>query len=237
MSLSLPPSDATRGEVELTLTGASFGYRPEKVLLHDLTLSARAGDFISICGENGAGKSTLLKGLLGLLAPLSGVRQVHSALNDAGIGYVAQTSSLPPDMPGTVLEVLRTGLPWHFFSRNKAPAGLLENVLSHFDCARLAAQPFRQLSGGQMKRVLIARAVLASRRFIVLDEPCAGLDTQNTERIMDALYDLNQTQGTTILQVTHDKVAALRYSSHVWHVADGAVHDESLEEHLGEARG
>ena len=147
MSLSLPPSDATRGEVELTLTGASFGYRPEKVLLHDLTLSARAGDFISICGENGAGKSTLLKGFL------------------------------------------------------------------------------------------IARAVLASRRFIVLDEPCAGLDTQNTERIMDALYDLNQTQGTTILQVTHDKVAALRYSSHVWHVADGAVHDESLEEHLGEARG
>ena len=74
MSLSLPPSDATRGEVELTLTGASFGYRPEKVLLHDLTLSARAGDFISICGENGAGKSTLLKGLLGLLAPLSGAK-------------------------------------------------------------------------------------------------------------------------------------------------------------------
>ncbi len=77
MSLSLPPSDATRGEVELTLTGASFGYRPEKVLLHDLTLSARAGDFISICGENVSGKSKILMGLLRAPSALCFERRWH----------------------------------------------------------------------------------------------------------------------------------------------------------------
>lgn len=235
MTLSLPPSSAPRGSLEVTLSGVTVGYSLEEALLKNLTLTIAAGDFISICGENGAGKSTLVKSLLGLLPPLAGTRTVSPELVAAGFGYVAQTSSLPPDMPGTVLEVLKTGLPWRLFSRHRAEHGLLSEVLAHFDCARLADQPFRQLSGGQMKRVLIARAVLASRRFIVLDEPCAGLDTQNTDRIMRALADLNHTMGTTILQVTHDLPSARRVSSRLWHVGEGTVRDEKLAESTTES--
>ncbi len=231
MTLLLSESDAAPREVELTLDGATFGYTREKALIRRVSLEIRAGDFISICGENGAGKSTLVKGMLGLLAPLEGRRVVNPGLEKAGIGYVAQTSNLPPDMPGSVIEVLKTGLlqTWRPWSISRAQRGLLGNVLSHFDCDTLAAKAFRELSGGQMKRVLIARAVLASRRFIVLDEPCAGLDTLNTDRIMTSLKELNTTMGTTIVQVTHDAVLARRLSSRIWHVGEGTVRDEVQE--------
>ncbi len=228
MSLTLPPSHAQRGEPEVTFSDAAFGYSNEAPLLRGLSLEIRAGDFISICGENGAGKSTLVKGLLGLIAPLSGTRTISEGLRHEGFGYVAQSASLPADMPGSVEEVLKTGLlrSWRVFGAIPAESrARLKAVLNHFDCATLAPRPFRELSGGQMRRVMIARALLASSRFLVLDEPCAGLDTVNAARIMDALTELNTELGTTIVQVTHDVASARQRSSRIWHVARGTLCD------------
>lgn len=223
------PSSGT--EPLLALRGAHFAYTDEKRILTDVTLSVPPGAFISLCGDNGAGKSTLLKGLLGLLPPRSGERWVSETLAREGIGYVAQSLSLPSDMPGNVEEVLRSGFAHRlsFWQRgHPAYERRLETLRRAFELDPLWREAFRSLSGGQKKRVLIARALLASETLIVLDEPAAGLDAENTERIETLLQHVNQTMKTTIIQVTHDREWARRASTHLWHVGGQCVTEERL---------
>ncbi len=178
----------------------------ERTILSDINVSLFANDFIVLEGENGAGKSTLVATLLGLIAPEKGTRTVDES-HCNGIGFLSQSNSVPEDFPASVREVVATGAlrrrgfkPW----LGKKERDLLEHVLTRFNLVDLKDRSLRTLSGGQRRRALIARAYLASSRFMVLDEPTAGLDRLSAQHVVDLLVDLHKTEKTTIFLITHD---------------------------------
>ena len=195
-----------RGESLLKLHEASFAYG-QKVVLKNVNLTINSGDFYVFEGENGAGKSTLMDGLLGRKAPSSGFWWMADVLKNEGIGFLEQTNEIQSDFPASVGEVLRTGLlkrqGWRLFN-NAEEKALMSDALHHFGLTDLVKTPLRELSGGQRRRALIARAYLASSRLLVLDEPTNGLDTHNAKVLLDLLINLNHGHGTAILLVTHD---------------------------------
>ena len=151
----------------------SFGYEGRTVL-SGLNFSVKEGDTLCVVGENGSGKSTLLKGLLSLLPPAGGKLIKNSALGD--IGYLPQESPLQKDFPATVFEVVlsgrqnRRGFAPFYSKADKAAA--MEN-LSLLDLAELKTSCFRELSGGQRRRVLLARSLCAAGKILLLDEPAS----------------------------------------------------------------
>ena len=209
----------------LSLDEASFGYG-HKLVLHNVNLAIYPGDYICIVGENGAGKSTLMKGLLGQLSPLTGDRRLSPQLLSEGVGYVAQANAVQGDFPAGVREVVLSGrlakLGWRpFYSR--ADRAAADEVMRDFDLAHLARQSCRTLSGGQLRRVLIARAFLACSSLLMLDEPAAGLDQRNADHVMTLLSHINQRHGTAVVQITHDATVTKRWATAVWRVEGGHV--------------
>ena len=155
-----------------------FGYDNQDAVV-DVNMEVDAGDYLCIVGENGSGKSTLMKGLLGLLKPTAGRLTVAEELRRTGIGYLPQQTAAQKDFPATVREVVlsgalsRTGrLP--FYSR--AEKELAEKNMEKLGITPLKKHCYRELSGGQQQRVLIARALCATSRLRILDEPITGPD-------------------------------------------------------------
>lgn len=204
----MPSTDAhAAGTPLITLRGAAFGYGSKRILENvDFTL-ARA-DFVVLVGENGAGKSTFVEGLLGLKKPVEGTRTVSPALERSGVGYLAQANDDQKDFPATVREVVTTGLArsrgWRLW-KSPEEKTRLKTALLHFGLSDLAERPLGALSGGQRRRALIARAFVASEELLVLDEPTAGLDTANTEKLLESLIALNRHHHSAIVLVTHDQ--------------------------------
>lgn len=194
----------------------------EKTLaLKNVSFSVHAGEFLSIVGENGAGKSTLVKTILGILKPDSG--KVETAPGVSGkIGYLPQQSSAQRNFPASVREVVLSGCIgstgiFPFYTRaNKARAA--ENMrLLGIDA--LASKNYRALSGGQQQRVLLARALCAAERILLLDEPAAGLDPVVTADLYATILHLCREHGMTVIMVSHDITAAMRLSDRILHLA------------------
>lgn len=197
------------------LRSAAFGYRGRPVV-SDVDLSVRRGEVVAVLGPNGSGKTTLVKGLLGLSEHLSGQVDVLGSplarLPDrTRIGYVPQRHTLVGGVRATVSEVVSTGLlarrPWW------RPAGRPEReaVRSAVETAGLgdrARFDVDTLSGGQQRRVLIARALVADPEVLLMDEPTAGVDRASQEVLTDVLRRLARA-GTTMIVVTHE-LSALR---------------------------
>ena len=182
----------------------SLGYEGKCVLSH-LELSVQEGDYLAIVGENGAGKSTLHKGILGLIRPTGG--HIHFHLPPKEIGYLPQQTPIQRDFPASVMEVVLSGL-----------------------LAAKANRCYRELSGGQQQRVLLARALCAAGRLLLMDEPFTGLDPTVTNELYDVVDKLNHEQGVTVIMVTHDVPEALRHASRILHL--GAEHfDGTAEEY------
>ena len=156
----------------------SLGYEGQSVLTH-LDLSVRQGDYLCIVGDNGSGKSTLLRGLLGLLPPLSGEIWRSPELRKGAIGYLPQQTRAQRDFPATVYEVVLSGClnqkGMKFFYSPAQKSMALMNM-GKLGILELKDQCYRDLSGGQQQRVLLARALCAARRLLILDEPITGLD-------------------------------------------------------------
>ena len=198
----------------------SLGYEGKPLLQH-LDLTVREGDYLCVVGENGSGKSTLMKGLLGLLSPLSGEIVRAPELRDGAIGYLPQQTRAQRDFPATVYEVVLSGYlnrkGFHFFYTPAQRSGALMNM-GKLGILELKDQCYRELSGGQQQRVLLARALCAARRLLILDEPITGLDPAAAQDLYKTLAYLNQKEGMAVVMVTHDLKAALRSARTVLHI-------------------
>lgn len=200
----------------------SLGYEGQSVLSH-LDLTIRGGDYLCIVGDNGSGKSTLLRGLLGLLAPQSGTIERAPELQKGAVGYLPQQTQAQKDFPATVSEVVLSGClnqkGMRFFYTAAQKSQALMNM-GKLGILELKDQCYRDLSGGQQQRVLLARALCATRKMLLLDEPVSGLDPKVTAELYGLIEQLNREDGITILMISHDIAAALRYASHILHIGD-----------------
>ncbi len=196
-----------------------LGYEGTPVAQH-INFSVAQGDYLCIVGENGAGKSTLMKTLLGL-TPLMGGRIVYGdGLESHAIGYLPQQTFVQKDFPASVWEIVLSGTlsqcGWRPFFQ-KEQKQLAEKNMRCMDIWNLRKECYRNLSGGQQQRVLLARALCASSKLLVLDEPVTGLDPRVTVDFYQLIQALNQ-EGLTIIMVSHDIYAAVKYASHILHV-------------------
>ena len=196
-----------------------LGYEGTPVAEH-ISFSVEKGDYLCIVGQNGAGKSTLMKTLLGLTPLMGGSIQYSDGLAAHEIGYLPQQTFVQTDLPASVWEIVLSGaLPtcgWRpFFGREQRR--LAEENMRRMDIWELKKVCYRNLSGGQQQRVLLARALCASSKLLVLDEPVTGLDPRVTAEFYQLIRDLNR-EGLTIIMVSHDIHAAVRYASHILHV-------------------
>ena len=183
--------------------------------------SVEEGDYLCVVGENGSGKSTLMKGILGLLPPSHG-RVVFSGLSQNEIGYLPQQTVVQRDFPASVWEVVLSGCNsrrgWHPFY-SKEDANRANEMLLLLNMEHVKNRSYRELSGGQQQRVLLARALCATEKLLLLDEPAAGLDPAATAELYQIIKDLNQKRGVTVIMVSHDMKNAVAYGTKILHMA------------------
>ena len=203
--------------VELACRSLTVGYDNKKVA-ENIDFKVENGDYLYIVGENGAGKSTLMKTILGLNKPLSGTITFGKNVKQTQIGYIPQQTDMQKDFPASVYEIVLSGClsgcgfrP--FYSKKQKQTA--KKNMELLDIANLSKKSYRELSGGQQQRVLLARALCAAKKILLLDEPVAGLDPIVTQELYDIIARLNEEQKMTIIMISHDVAAAVRYASHV----------------------
>ena len=201
----------------ISCKGLSFAYGGETVL-RGVSFGVNAGDYLCVVGENGSGKSTLMKGLLGLKEPESGSIEYGDGLRRSEIGYLPQQTALEKDFPASVFEVVLSGrlnsLGRRFFY-SKEDKKEAERNLERMGMLEFKKRCYQELSGGQQQRVLLARALCATTKLLLLDEPVAGLDPVATGEMYNLLKLINLCDGVTVIMVSHDVAAAERYATHI----------------------
>ena len=188
----------------------TLGYG-SKDLVRDLDYDVNVEDYLCIIGRNGSGKTTFLRGLAGLLSPKSGDIELCEGLKKSEIGYLPQMTLVQRDFPASVEEIVLSAfqgkhrlLP--FYGRAHRERAMECMALTRTESLRKSC--FRELSGGQKQRVLLARALCAAERLLLLDEPVTGLDPESADTMYRIIKDLHK-NGMTIVMVTHDVDAAL----------------------------
>ena len=207
---------------QLTCQKLCVGYDGKSVL-QDLDFEAFAGDYLCIVGENGSGKSTLMKTILGLQMPISGRILTGDGLRKNEIGYLPQQTQVQKDFPASVREIVLSGCQGRCGSRpfyNREEKKLAADAMEKMQIAPLAKRCYRTLSGGQQQRVLLARALCATQKMLLLDEPVSGLDPKVTAEMYALIQKLNYEDGITVVMISHDLNAALQYASHILHIGD-----------------
>jgi zinc transport system ATP-binding protein len=198
----------------------SFAY-DEKIVVRDLNFSVEAGDYLCVAGENGSGKTTLIKGLLRLIRPVRGRIVMDQGLRADEIGYMPQAAADRKDFPAGVYEVVVSGRQNRrgfrpFYSRQDKEAA--EENMDRLGIGDLRRRCYRELSGGQQRRVLLARALCASHKLLILDEPAAGLDPLVTAEMYRLLADINRDMGITLIMVSHDINTAAASAGKILHL-------------------
>lgn len=184
--------------------------------VNGVSFSVDEGDFLCIVGENGAGKSTLLKGILGL-QKISEGRVIFNGIKKSEIGYLPQRTQVQKDFPAAVKEVVlsgRIGRRGKLFYSAEDRQIASENMET-MKISDIRNKSFNELSGGQQQRVLLARALCATDRLLLLDEPTAGLDPFVTEDMYRLIEHLNSEHGVTVIMVTHDIKSAVKYANKI----------------------
>lgn len=203
----------------LKIDRLSLGYGSD-VILKDLSFSLDDGDYLYIVGENGSGKSTLMKTMLGLIPSLGGSIIMGGGLDVNEIGYLPQQTAIQRDFPASVFEIVLSGFQAKckrsFYYNQKEKRLAFENM-ERLNISHMSKRCYRDLSGGQQQRVLLARALCAADKLLLLDEPVSGLDPIVTEEMYTLIQSLNR-DGVTIIMVSHDINAALKYASHILHI-------------------
>ncbi len=199
------PQDAGIRTLAVRFENVAFSYTGTPVL-RDVNFHIHRGEFAALVGANGSGKTTILKLLLGLVRPESGKIEVMGtspvSARDS-IGYVPQYATYDPAFPISVAEVVRMGRLSGGAGRNAGgDQAAVSEALRIADVSDLADRPYQALSGGQRRRILVARALAGSPELLVLDEPTANMDTESEERLYSTLENLKG--RATILIVTHD---------------------------------
>ncbi|MEI7816516.1 MAG: metal ABC transporter ATP-binding protein [Desulfuromonadales bacterium] len=204
----------------------SCSYREGRVL-EDISFQLSRGDYIGIVGPNGSGKSTLIKALLGLVTISTGSAALFGTnLSDfrdwSKIGYLPQSLHLVnPVFPATVHETVGLGLLSlkRFPKRlNRADNDKINKTLDELGILDLEHKLIGELSGGQLQRVLLARAIVNEPELLVLDEPTAALDPETRGRFYSMIADINRSRGVTVLLVTHDSGAIGEHASKMLYI-------------------
>lgn len=185
MEVANGPALICANDVSLTLQGNS--------ILDAVSLEVRRGEIVTIVGPNGAGKSTLVRVLLGLVAPSGGTIERADGVR---VGYVPQRFAVPENLPLTVRRLL--GL------TARVKRDVLQAVLEETGIARHLDTPVAALSGGEMQRALIAKALLREPDLLVLDEPVQGVDFIGETRLYQLIGKIRRERGCGILMVSHD---------------------------------
>lgn len=204
----------------ITCKDLALGYEGHTVT-NNLNFEVNAGDYLCIVGENGSGKSTLMKSLLQLQMPISGTICVGDGLKQNEIGYLPQQTLVQRDFPASVKEIVLSGCQGRSGLRpfyNASEKALADKNIKRMGLTDLSSRCYRELSGGQQQRVLLARALCATQKILLLDEPVAGLDPKVTTDMYQLIKDLNEKDSITIIMISHDINAALKYASHILHI-------------------
>ncbi len=200
----------------------SLGY-DGRIIRKNISFTVNKGDYLCIVGENGSGKSTLMKTILGLKSPISGKITYSNGLKEKEIGYLPQQTDIQKDFPASVYEIVLSGC---LSKCGKKPFYTKEQkALADYQIARLGLNNlknrcYRELSGGQQQRVLLARALCATEKMILLDEPVSGLDPKVTAEMYNLIFELNKNQDITVIMISHDVNAALNYATHILHIGN-----------------
>ena len=201
--------------IAIHLDGATVGYNGQPVL-RDVTLDVTRGLRLAVLGPNGAGKSTLFKAIMGLLPLRSGHILIHGEpprQRDTHVAYVPQREDIDVRFPVSVRDVVMMGrygrIGW-LKRAGRADQQAVEQALQQLDILALADKPIGELSGGQMQRAFLARALAQEADILLLDEPFTGVDTTTEEAVFALLDDLKR-RGVTVLLATHDLDKALSH--------------------------
>ena len=221
----------------LTVSDLSLGYESHAIA-EGISFTVNAGDYLCIVGENGSGKTTLMKTLLRLQDPISGSIITGDGLKRSEIGYLPQQTSIQKDFPASVREIVLSGCQGRcglrpFYSKEEKL--LAEKNMERMGVTALADRCYRELSGGQQQRVLLARALCATGKVLLLDEPVSGLDPKVTAEMYSLIAQLNR-EGLTVIMISHDIAAAVKYASHILHIG-AKVFFGTRGEYLGSKAG
>lgn len=226
-------------KILLSCKDVCIGYEVKQVV-KNLNLAISEGDYVGIVGENGSGKSTLIKTILGLQATISGEIVIEEELKNGGIGYLPQQTQTQRDFPASVYEVVISGFlnvcknrPFYYTSEKKRA---LDNM-ALLNISNLKNSCYRELSGGQQQRVLLARALCAARKLLVLDEPVTGLDPDATIELYENLKMLNKELNMTIIMVSHDIHNVLNQANKLLHLEQETWFYGTTKEYLHTSHG
>jgi len=219
----------------IEIDNLTFAYEKD-IILENINLRVSALDFLAIIGPNGGGKSTLLKLMLGLLKPGSGTIRIYGeppSKNLSLLGYVPQNTNVNTDFPIKVLEVVLMGhvgrekKPLFGYGREEIACAM--GALTQVGMHTFAQSRIGDLSGGQRQRVMIARALCAHPKILILDEPTSSIDIKGQKEIYELLKILNQ--SITVIVVSHDISVILEYANKAAHINKRlAFHDISDKE-------
>lgn len=213
----------------------TLGYEGNVVIEH-LNFSVQTGDYLYIVGENGSGKSTLMKAILGLKSPMAGTITTGDGLQPDRDRLSApadrQYSGTFPHRcwKSSVPAALNHSGFRPFYTKQEKQLAL--DNMERLGITHLAKRCYRELSGGQQQRVLLARALGATQKMLVLDEPVTGLDPKAQLELYELIAQLNRKDGITILMVSHDMEAAVKYASHVLHISKTPLFFGTKEDYL-----
>lgn len=206
----------------ISCKNVTMGYEGQ-LAVDNISFDLEQGDYLCIVGENGTGKSTLMKGILGLLQPVSG-NIAFNGVRQNEIGYLPQQTVVQKDFPANVFEVVLSGclnsrglLPFY----SKKEKNRANDNMDRLGIRDLKKKSYRDLSGGQQQRVLLARALCATERLLLLDEPVTGLDPMMTSELYALINKLNREQGITVIMISHDIKSAVQYGNKILHMNKG----------------
>ena len=203
------PPKLRRDQPALDVHRLAAGYKGERHAITNINFTVDAGDRVAIIGPNGAGKSTLFKAIVGLIPFTMGHISIYGedCHNSHGyVGYVPQQNEIDWSFPVSVFDVVMMGrtrhIGWFNFPR-KRDRDLVHLILQQLSLTQLADRQIGELSGGQKRRVFVARALAQESQVLLMDEPFTGVDTSAEQEIMETLDILTQ-RGVTMLLATHD---------------------------------
>ena len=198
--------------------------------VRDVSFDVETGDYLCIAGENGAGKSTLMRGILGLMKPTEGHIR-FDGIKHTEIGYMPQQTTIQKDFPASVSEVVlsgrlnRRGIFPFYTKKDKSYA---HTIMEQWGVAELRKKSYAELSIGQRQRVLLARALCADEKVIMLDEPVSGLDPVGAFEMYHILQCLNRDRGVTVVMISHDVKRAAAYGNKILHMHSNTEDISSL---------
>lgn len=205
-----------------------------QVVTEGINFDVEEGDYLCIIGENGAGKSTLMKALMNLNKPMSGEISFSDDIKRNEIGYLPQNKDFQRDFPASVREIVISGClskcglrPFY----GRAEKRTAEENMKKMDIWDLRKKCYRELSGGQQQRVLLARALCATGKLLLLDEPVTGLDYKVTCEFYGLLSDLNKS-GVSIVMVSHDLEEAMGHANKILQIGREQVFFGDKNEYL-----